>query len=285
MLGRNYLRLSVVPFGQQLFRSADLDPVYVALPKAIAERGQLARWLIAYWLFYSCGFACWASERSKDCFWEALVTAATNHDPTPFLGRWPRGAERRHFRGAAAFAGIAQLRKRYDKRPEGMLDFLADGKMDARSVIERAKTHHLFGDWIAFKVADLIDAVWGVPVNQEDITVFLYKTPRESILAGWRNGQLPLKAKKEDDALIEAMTWLQHQLRGCRIPHKPKQTPDWFSLETVWCKHLSHQHGHYPLLKDTHEIGEGLIPWMPYSGTAKRFATAMPKIQLFGHHV
>lgn len=280
---RNYLKLSVIPFGRQLFVSQDLDPVYVALPKATSDRDQLARWLVAYWLFYSAGFACWASERTGRDFWKALEVAAINVEPTPFLGRWPRGAERRHFRGKAAQEGVAALRKQYGKHPEDMLEFLTNGVMDVRSVIDRAKTHHLFGDWIAFKVADLLDAVWGTPVEQNDITVFLYKTPRESIIHGWKSGQLPLISTKEEDALVEAMFWLQKQLADCRIPHKIREKPDWFTLETVWCKHLSHQHGHYNLLKDTHEIGEGLLPWAPYALTAKRFAAAMPKVELFGH--
>ena len=121
-----------------------------------------------------------------------------------------------------------------------MIDYILDGKHDVRSIIERTKSHYLFGDWIAFKVADMLDAVYGIPVTQDDLSVFLYNTPRQSILEGWNKKVLPLKAKDEATALTEAMYWLQKQLKDCVIPHKPKKQPDWFSLETVWCKHLSH---------------------------------------------
>src|SRR5262249_13888900 len=77
-------------------------------------------------------------------------------------------------------------------------------------------------------------------------------------------------------ALTKALFWLAEQLNDCLIPHKPGQRPDWFSLETVWCKHLSHVHGHYPVGKDICEIRHGLEPWLESSPTAKRFLTAMP---------
>jgi len=72
------------------------------------------------------------------------------------------------------------------------------------------------------------------------------------------------------------MVCLGRQLEDCRIPHKPGQPPDWFSLETVWCKHLSHQHGHYPLYHDINEIRHGLDPWLKSSPTVGRFLAAMP---------
>lgn len=272
-----YPKLGVVEFGKQLFTSGDLDPIYVALLHTKMEQGQLHRWLIAYWLFYSAGFASWASEREGKAFWKALAIAADNETPTPYLERWPRGSERRHFRGAVAGNCVRLLEGKYGAKPENFVAFLLDGPLDVRSVVERAKTHYLFGDWIAFKVADMLDAVCGVSVSQEDLTVFLYDTPKKSILEKWKAGDLPLVAKTEEAALVEAMDWLRHRMSADRIPHKPKQGPDWFSLETVWCKHHSHMHGHYPLLKDVNEIGHGLIAWSPHSKTAKRFAAAMPK--------
>ena len=269
-------QLDVVCFGQQLFVTGDLDPVYLALPKAVNTRSQLARWLLAYWLFYSTGFACWASERQGQKFWEVLSVAAINEKLTPFQQRWPRGAERRHFRGSVAIEAITRLRKQYTQ-PEEVLDYLLSGPLDICSVIKRARQHYLFGPWIAFKIADMLDAVGGVSVEQNDLSAFLYETPRQSILENWYNGVLPLKANTEVVALEEAMCWLAGQLKDCRIPHRPRSAPDWFSLETVWCKHLSHLHGHYPLLKDTQEIGLALQPWCPHSATAKRFLEAMPK--------
>lgn len=278
-MSRDYPRLDVVTFGRQLFQSRDLDPIYLATRQAVPDRDQLARWLVSYCLFYSAGASCFFSEQEGKEFWRWLTVAAKNEQLTPAHERWPRGAERRHFRGQAAEKGVSALQQRYGNRPEGMLAFLTDGPMDVRSVIARACEHYLFGSWLSFKVADLIDAVWGVPVEQDDLEVFLYDTPRKSIVEKWQEKLLPIEAATEAEALPAAMYWLQQELSDCRIPHKPKKKPDWFSLETVFCKHHSHLHGHYHMGKDTAEINHGLIPWCRDVATARAFAKAMPKVQ------
>src|SRR5262249_34501316 len=164
-------------FGRVLFRTQDLDPIYVALLKT-ARDDQLHRWLVAYWLFYNAGAASWLSEREGKDFWDALMVAAKNETPTPFNSRWPRGAEPRHFRGGAAVSAGDALQRRY-ARPEDMVAFLLDGPMDIRSVIARARRHHQVGSWLAFKITDMIDAVLGAEVKQDDLTTFLYDTPRQ----------------------------------------------------------------------------------------------------------
>lgn len=267
--------MSVTGFGKLLFTSGDLDPVYLALNGSKMEDDQLARWLVAYWSFYHCGLACWASERRGKAFWAALLEAARNETEAPCRGRWPRGTERRHFRGAAGLSAVEALRKRYGSTPEDMVEFMADGPLDVRSVIDRASTHRLFGSWIGFKIADMLDAVVGLKVKQDDVSVFLYDTPRKSILE--KLPLLPIKQKGTEEELLErAMHWLRDELEDHPIPHKPKSKPDWFSLETVWCKHLSHMHGHYPPFKDIHEIRHGLQPWLKSSPTAIKFLGAMP---------
>lgn len=274
MSARNYARLDVVTFGRQLLTSGDLDPCYLGMTGV--KREQYPAWLVAYCLFYNAGFASWASELSNKEYWPTLAVAAENVKPCVIGGRWPRGTERRHFRGQAAIKTVQALRKRY-ATPEQMLDFLVDGPLDIKSVIARVKTHPLFGSWGAFKVADLIDATGLAKVEQDDLEVFLYDTPRASILEKWKSKQLPLKAKEEGPALQEAMAWLGKQLSDCRIPHKPKLKPDLFALETIWCKHHSHMHGHYHLNKDTLEIHHGVVPWTAISKTARDFKNALPE--------
>lgn len=274
-MGRNYPRISIIEFGNHLFETGDLDPIYVALIGSALPEPQQSRWLVAYWLFYDAGFACWASEH--EYFWAALALAAENTTPTPYGGRWPRGTERRHFRGSKASDAVMSLIKCYGNKPENMLDYLLDGAMDVRSVMERAKHHLMFGDWIAFKVADMLDAILGTQVDQSDLSVFLYDTPRKSILEHYHKDLLELAYGLDDKVVLDlAMSWLWMQLKELRIPHKPESAPDWFSLETVWCKHLSHLHGHYPLYKDIDEITHGVSLWEPHAETAKTFAKAMP---------
>ena len=225
---RNYPRIGIVEFGHKLFESGDLDPIYVALLGCLKPGPQQTRWLIAYWLFYDAGFASWASD--QDDYWGALLTAAQNETLTPYGERWPRGSERRHFRGVKAT-----------------------------------------------EVADMIDAVVGRHVAQDNLAMFLYDTPRRSILESYRAGALGIDNGLAGDAVLEpAMMWLWFQLNKLRIPHKPTMAPDWFSLETVWCKHMSHLHGHYPLYNDIIEINHGVSLWEPYSDMAKAFQAAMP---------
>lgn len=281
MLHPHYAKLDLVTFGRHLFSSGDLDPVYLALQGAGFERSQLARWLVAYWCFYNAGFACYASERSGDLFWNVLRTAAHNSTVSPIGGRWPRGAERRHFRGKESVKAIAELSSTYPI-PERFLDAMCNGPMDVGSVIARANEHPLFGSWIGFKVADMIDAIW-LPggVVQDDISCFLYDTPRQSIQENYESGLLGQLPRPNTDLYEYAMSWLCTQLRDQRIPHKPSgRTPDWFSLETVWCKHLSHMHGAYPLYKDMDELYDGVKPWFSYTKrtrAAERFWGGLPK--------
>lgn len=278
-LSRNYPRLPVVEFGRQLLRSQDLDPVYVALQKLELEHAQLARWLLAYWLFYHCGFASFAAERGGKAYWALLLQAAENAAPSPLKERWPRGSERRHFRGEVAIRAVQKLQERYGRNPQGFLDGVMDGPPTLLDVMARVQKHYLFGSWISFKVADMLDAVWGYSVDQADLTGFLYDTPRRSILEKWSAGVLPLKAQSGEEALVEAFHWLQEQLDDVAVPHKPQlPAPDWFALETVWCKHKSHLGGHYPLYKDSIEIAAGCRGWSPVSELARRFADALPSL-------
>ena len=271
-----YEHLDVTEFGRLLFSSADLDPVYKSLIDIPSlDDARLNRFLIGYWAFYHCGVASFISEQEGNAFWRVMLKAAENITEPPCGGRWPRGAERRHFRGKASVDAVVALRNRYGNKPEGMVDYLASGPMDVRSVIARATTHKLFGPWIGFKIADMLDAVVGYDVDQDDVSAFLYDTPRQSILE--KLPTLPIKKEgSEQQKLERAMLWLQRELSHCRIPHKPRQKPDLFSLETVWCKHLSHMHDHYPLYNDINEIRSGLKPWEVVSETAQNFLKHMP---------
>ena len=121
----NYPKLDLVTFGRHLFKTGDLDPVYVSLQGAKLEPNQLDRWLIAYWCFYNCGFASFASENTGRDYWSCMEEAAENRTNSPLGGRWPRGSERRHFRGAASIRAVESLSRRYGNNPSGMIDYLS----------------------------------------------------------------------------------------------------------------------------------------------------------------
>lgn len=286
-MSRNYERLDIEAFGAHLLRSGDLDPVYIALAKLRGERmddAQLARWLIAYWCFYSCGFACYASEAPSRDFWGVLEVAAENTEATPFGGRWPRGHERRHFRGAAASKAVDGLRQRYGSNPEGMVGYICQPQRTNRTafknVAERAKEHPLFGPWIAFKIADMTDRVLGAPVDFTDAEVFMFDDPVKAALMLWRKKtSMPETAKPKDQTQVikGVVNYLTDHFRSFAAPPLGDRPVGLQEIETILCKWKSHMNGHYPLNNDIVEINTGCAPWFAFSTTAQHFVDAMPK--------
>lgn len=275
----NYPKLSIEEFGAHLLTSGDLDPVYLALNGCGFDNSMRNRWLTAYCAFYSAGFACWASEREGEQFWKVLAEAATNSTEAPCGGRWPRASERRHFRGMQAEKAVEAWKEMYGSRPEDMMEYIADGAPHFNYALERAKTHRSVGTWMGFKLVDLVDACMNREISQDDITMFFYDTPKQSMLRLWREKQgLPENAQPKDERLVlEAMIeYSRNAFKDHTIPHKQGKPVDLFTLETIFCKFQSHLNGHYQLWKDTDEINHGLTSWIPASSNAKLFKEKMP---------
>lgn len=292
MATRDYKRLDVVSFGRLLLETGDLDPIYIALNRTGWSLQKKARWLMVYCAYYHAGVACYiADTEDGELFWEWMMTAARNEDaePTPFGARWPRGHERRHFRGQQAVKGVQDWQHRYPEHPELMFINLAQPNLrDVKkfeSVRARALEHRSVGEWLSFKMVDLVDACMGVHVDQSNVMNFMYDTPRNSLLREWREriGMGQSVRPRDETATIVAMNeWLLHEMRGLDCPHKPGRPVDNFCLETIWCKHQSHLNGHYPLLNDIEEIRAGLQPWLSCSPSAREFMECMPRGRLGG---
>ena len=185
--GQGYARQDIQSFGRQLITTGDLDPIYLALTRLWSPASaQLRRWLIAYWCFYDAGVACWLSEHPNPAFWPAMLVAARNSTSTPFNGRWPRGKERRHFRGQACITAAHLLCARYEHNPSAMVDYIAQAAPDFVQVTKRAQEHTLFGPWIGFKIADMINSVLKIPVDFTNAAIFMFKDPQEAALRYWR---------------------------------------------------------------------------------------------------
>jgi len=270
-MGRNYERLDIKRFGEHLLETGDLDPIYIMLEQAALPPDQLNRWLLAYWCFYHAGFASYASDHTGLAYWRVMETAAENAVPAPPGCRWPRGHERRHFRGAAAVRAISKLRSRYSK-PEEMVDYLLRFPPSYEAVANAVREHVLFGPWIAFKVADMIDRVLGVHVDFTEAAVFMFTDPRAAALRLWRaETKMPETARPRDEnaVIAKVVEHLREQFKGWSAPPLYDRPVGLQEIETILCKWKSHMNGHYPLLNDITEIGAGLSEWAASSPTCR----------------
>lgn len=303
MAKRDYERLPIEEFGRQLIETGDLDPIYIALPKVFMHPAgsipQLHRWLIAYWCFYHAGAACYLSEHGGAAFWDALQVAARNEEPTPTGERWPRGHERRHFRGQAAVEAVRKMHGRFFDQPERLVTDLLHPSTDDGTTLThglvsgRVQTLPLFGPWIGFKVADMVDRVLGHPVSFREGDVFcdMFKDPTEAALRLWRlkagfphrtkpelkNGMKQVMPKDKAKAVSDVVNYLIAEFDDLQAPPLHDRAIGVQEVETVLCKWKSHMNGHYPLYNDIDEIRDGAAPWTQHSETALLFMDAMPK--------
>jgi hypothetical protein len=285
----SYARLPIIEFGTSLIRTEDLDPVYGALRRTKWDAPKRDRWLLAYWCFYDCGVASYLSEFHGMEFWQVLMRAAVNETPSPLGGRWRRAAERRHARGLAAVKMVSSLQERYGECPEYAVQYMAKGwtptmgsdlePQTCAKVMKRVKEHHLFGDWIAFKVADMADRVMGVPVNFDEGHIFMFKDPVKAALMVWRSEmKLPENAEPRElnPVLHGVVTYLTDQFSTLKAPPDFERPIAVQEVETVLCKWKSHLNGHYPLLNDINEIEHGLKEWVPLCDAAAQLISVWP---------
>lgn len=287
-VAKNYPRLDIYTFGAHLLDSGDLDPVYIMLHKAELSTEQLSRWLVAYWCLYHCGAASWLSNCEGRTFWSKLLDAAANTDPAPTGGRWPRGHERRHFRGGAAVTAVRSYMEQFPE-PEDMVDYIigvdrpgpgSDARLDFISTSSRVQDLALFGPWIGFKVCDMIDRVLEYPVDFNQAAVFMFDDPRKAAFMLWRQLMgLPESAKPKDRAAEAAVIHgvVQHlaeHFKGFQAPPLYDRPIGVQEIETILCKWKSSLNGHYPLFNDIDEINAGLVGW---GSTADLLRSCMPK--------
>lgn len=283
---RSYERISVEQFGRQLITSGDLDPVYIALHRMEMGSSKLSRWLLAYWCLYHCGLACHLSEFQGEQFWDELEKAARNDTPSPVGGRWPRGSERRHWRGAQAMTSCASLRSRYAGAPEGMVEYIASGQEGTLPfvvVADRAKEHAGFGPWISFKVADMLDrlGIRSVSFQNADIFMFTDPTVAAKMVYAQKAGMDPQRVREggikvKDDVIPEVVRYLENEFRDLMAPPLFERRVALQEVETVLCKWKSMMNGHYHPYKDTNEIRHGLGEWAAGCKTAGKMLEAMP---------
>lgn len=281
-MARDYQRHDIYTFGAHLLESGDLDPVYIMLHKAELPRDQMLRWLVAYIYLYHCGAASYISEAEGTEFWGRLMAAAKNDEPAPTGERWPRGHERRHFRGEAAVKTVKVLWGRYFDRPEQLVeDVLAvcstEGPTPFGVVSKKAQELPHVGSWMGFKFADLVDRVLGMPVDFDHASVFMFDAPKSAALMLWRqHHKLPDSAKPKDEKAVldGVVAHLIEHFKSYSAPPFHDRAIALNEAETVLCCWKSHMNGHYPLNNDIDEIGAGLRGW---GRTADLLQTHLPK--------
>jgi hypothetical protein len=244
-----------VAFGEALIRTRDLDPVYCAVVDAGLKRAHAERLLFSYWCYYSLGASAWLSDHEGASYWAQSRVAAENVLPSPLGGRWPRGAERRHFRGQKCVDAIDWFSAR--GTPEQHVeDLLLNPTVE--EVISFSKGWPMFGDWVSFKILDMCERCLLERWLQVPASIpLMYEAPQKAL-----------------DLLPEGSYW--RLLTHFGLFDAP---PDMWrkcgpaEVETVLCKFASSLGGHYHVGKDIHEVREALHGWGP---TADRLLAAMP---------
>ena len=242
--------MTIYEFGRRLILSRDLDPAYCALFGAQLSQPQLSRLLLAYLAYYNLGLAAWLSEHEGDAYWAAMFVAAKNETPSPLGGRWPRGSERRHFRGAKCVSAVGWLARNYPA-PEAAIRSLLNCKTE-RHVIAHIGRWPMFGPWSAFKAADLLERVVGVPLVFNPNIGLLYAEPR----AG-----LDLLAAELNQSPQEIYANLLSHFSAYAAPPRHDRRCGAAEVESILCKFKSMRGEHYWVGRDIKEVREALQGW------------------------
>lgn len=253
--------MGIIEFGQQLLETGDLDPIYIMIEETDWKTGtELSQYLIAYWCFYHAGTAasiCSSASNSSQ-FWDRMEQASLSYGNKVY----PRGTERRHFRGMNGINTVKSLQ--CVGSPAEVLAFLTSDNDSLSGTAIRCKQIKGFGPWITFKIADMLERLALAPIQFVDDDIFqLFESPAEAAEMVWCRYRLggnqdgPCNRKVVLDFLREA---LGHYYDA---PPRYERKVNVQEFETVLCKWKSLNSGHYYVGKDIEETRHGL----------KRFAT------------
>lgn len=254
-------QLSVPKFGEALLETLDLDPLYVGLVEAGLPLDQLYRYLLCYWCFYDVGVAAWMSEQEGAQYWSWMVIAAENRD-CPNRERWPRGAERRHFRGTKCVGAVEELARLYSK-PENAVEVLIE-HTTCEEVMHAVKAWPMFGNWIAFKVVDTLERCAGVQLPIGPDLVLMYQEPFKALEIMALDGSL--SPEEHWSSILAHFAYFKAPPLGDRFCGPAE-------CETICCKVKSYWGGHYWVGKDIHEQRRALKGW---GDTALRLLDVYP---------
>lgn len=256
---------AAVEFGTLLVQTQDLDPIYTAINGVVLGTAVQHRMLLAYWCLYHLGAAAFIAEKSRSDaeFWENLMVAAVNKGL-----KWPRGSERRHWRGEQAIKSARELAVNH-KSASDALEHWAEVPTFAE-VTRRVQLNRGFGPWIAFKVADMFERVLHVPIDFSTCELGFYSEPLKGAFL-LKDGRIPLSGEewdngpsREEEANVVrdvVKQLLAGSLGQLKAPPDRKRKLNVQEIETILCKFKSMKGGHYHVGKDITEVRHGLEGW------------------------
>ena len=136
-----------------------------------------------------------------------------------------------------------------------------------------------FGPWIGFKIADMKERVLAQPCEFEPGFLDIFKDPaigaalvrQDAYQTGVVNAK-PLRPHDVNQVVIELCSLFRR--RKAPPTYDRRVGPQ--EVETILCKWKSHLRNHYPVGKDTREIGEQLIHIDFGRGLKKRLIKGLP---------
>lgn len=244
---RDYPRLDYYQFSNYLLDSYDLDPIYYILVRSNMSNKQTARWLLAYWCYYHAGVASYLSEIADPiAYYERMYKGVKS---------FPRGTERRHFRGDSAYKAVRYL-SNYGP-PEAVVNYMVSSN-NFMELSYKVQEFVMFGPWIAWKIADMAERVLDVNVDFSNANLAMYRDPVQgAALVRYNDWQHPIDASEVAKVVELTLFKLGDRL----APPSDDRLINIQEVETFLCKWKSHIKGSYPLYKDMTEIKEGLHDW------------------------
>lgn len=228
-------------FSKIMFMLEDADPGYMLLARAKMPLDQKLRYVLAWCAFYNPGLAAKACDYKGADFYAYLNKVY----PTA-----KRASERRHFRGAAGLKALAQWQDLYP-RPEKMVEACFAG--DYMSVRKNMRHMAQMGDYFYWKLADIQDTVFGMPVDFTGCEQYMPKVPKqgaeiidkilyeESALGdNWKEDMYP-----HDAGLSTIMFEITKHIKQFKHPFAPHRPLALQEAETVCCVFKQHVVGDY----------------------------------------
>lgn len=215
-------------FATQLFKLEEADPGYMLLARAKMSEAQKMRYVLAWCTFYNPGIAAKASDYTGSEFYDYLRSVYKTAQ---------RASERRHFRGQAGLKALAQWQDLYPK-PEYMVETcFAPTYLDVR---QNMKHMAQMGDYFYWKMADIQDTVFHVPVDFTGCEKYMPKVPQQ--------GAEIIHSLDHSIAVFDlrdTMSDVTKHISKMKHPFHPRRPLALQEAETVCCVFKQHYVGDY----------------------------------------